>query len=696
MAPHSSLNGNHFSINKLVAISTMLSPSHHQTHFNPIVQAGGGDAASEIPVQQLFLLDQIQDHLRRVYTSISRPNESLSRAKFQAWLADVQGIQTECLDKEEYKFGEFLQTLHHTHGLEAIREARSQDKDLTHPLSNYFISSSHNTYLSGNQLSSKSSTEAYKNVLIRGCRCIEIDVHNGEPAQENKSSDNLPTQHSPRSPSASKSEHKRHISGSILSSRAAAAFERAEEKLDHAKKHFAEKTGFGKELSNNDERGRKRVTSNSLDIGKDSTRPSPSRSLRNGEPLVLHGWTLTAPIGFRAVCRSIRETAFLTSQLPIIVSLEVHADPEQQEVMVDIMREEWKGYLVEKPHEGCNPSERLPRLEELMNKILIKAKKASVDKQEATKQQVTSVAAKLAPAASRTDADSTISASDDERANAKKKVRICENLSNLSIYTHSEHFVSFEAKAAKAPPHIFSISESQIIELHEAKKAEMIAHNRDFFMRAYPAGFRIDSSNLDPSTFWRKGVQMVALNWQTLDDGMMLNEGMFAGEHGWVLKPSGYRSDATEPVDYKSIDLKITILAGQHIPVPENQTEKNFNPYVRCELHIEREQERTAEQIKIEDCKKKTPYRKGDHPDFGPEGFELQFPHIAKVVEELSFLKFKIEDARYAKDNLAAWACIRLDRLQQGYRFVRLLDAKGQATAGILLVKIEKRVVNWK
>lgn len=58
--------------------------------------------------------------------------------------------------------------------------------------------------------------------------------------------------------------------------------------------------------------------------------------------------------------------------------------------------------------------------------------------------------------------------------------------------------------------------------------------------------------------------------------------------------------------------------------------------------------------------------------------------------------RFKIEDARYAKDNLAAWACIRLDRLHQGYRFVYLLDAKGQATAGLLLVKIEKRTSDWK
>lgn len=56
-----------------------------------------------------------------------------------------------------------------------------------------------------------------------------------------------------------------------------------------------------------------------------------------------------------------------------------------------------------------------------------------------------------------------------------------------------------------------------------------------------------------------------------------------------------------------------------------------------------------------------------------------------------SLHRFKVEDSQILNDDLAAWACIRLDRLQSGYRFINLLDEKGVATPGILLVKIEKK-----
>jgi len=239
----------------------------------------------------------------------------------------------------------------------------------------------------------------------------------------------------------------------------------------------------------------------------------------------------------------------------------------------------------------------------------------------------------------------------------------------------------------------------------------------------------------------------VALNWQNWDAGMMLNEGMFAGSKGYVLKPEGYRATKLTDVEKsprdiivpaipaETLDLKIEVLAAQNLT--KNRKDINISslhPFVRVDLHVEDraalpaadrdcqletarvipvssasssssnitslatgkdalaaryKEKQIKEQEKEGQYKLRTKTSRGSDPDFGGE--ELRFSVVPGVVPELVFVRFIVRaEEMMQRDALVGWACVRLDRLRQGYRFVHLLDDKGRETEAVLLVKITK------
>ncbi|NXN03458.1 PLCH2 phosphodiesterase, partial [Sylvia borin] len=480
------------------------------------------------------------------------------------------------------------------------------NQDMSYPLSHYFITSSHNTYLMGDQLMSQSRVDMYAWVLQSGCRCVEVDCWDGP--------DGEPIVHHGYTLTSKilfkdvietinkyafiKNEYPVILSienhCSIVQQKKMAQYltEILGDKLDLSSVHNDDSTKLPSPASLKGKilvKGKKLPANISDDAEEGEVSDEDSADEIDDDCKLMNGDASAnrkrvENIAKKKLDSLIKESKirdcedpnnFTVSTLPSAGKAGLKSDSKKSKLEDDV--ESGEDFSASKRHSRS-----------LMGSFSKRKKKGSKLKK----------ASSLEEGEDDSDSQGNVARSSVHcsRVNRQKKtMKLSRALSDLVKYTKSVGIHDVETEISSSWQ-VSSFSETKAHQILQQKPAQYLRFNQHQLSRIYPSSYRVDSSNYNPQPFWNAGCQLVALNYQSEGRMLQLNRAKFSanGNCGYVLKPNCmcqgvFNPNSEDPLPGQlKKQLVLRIISGQQLPKPRDSMLGDrgeiIDPFVEVEV----------------------------------------------------------------------------------------------------------------